>query len=176
MGAHQVEKIRNVALVGHSGAGKTTLAEALLLKAGLTTRLGSVDDGSSMLDYDDESKERKHSVDSSLFYFEHEGHLLNFLDTPGMPDYAGPAIAGLAGVETAAVVISAAGGIGVNTRRMFNLAKSYGLGRLIVITRIDAENVNLPDLLSGIRESFGPECRPINLPANSGKAVVDCLA
>jgi elongation factor G len=176
MGTFEVDNIRNVAFVGHSGAGKTTLGEALLLKAGLTTRLGSVDDGSSLLDYEDESKERKQSVDSTLFHFEHQGKLLNFIDTPGMPDYCGQAISALMGVETAAVVISAAAGIGVNTRRMFNLAKTYGLARVIVITRLDAENINLPDVLSGIKESFGNECRPINLPTGGGKGVVDCLA
>ncbi|MEW6197334.1 MAG: elongation factor G [Planctomycetota bacterium] len=176
MGAHEIEKIRNIALVGHSGAGKTTLGEALLHKVGLTTRLGSVDDGTSVLDFDDEARERKHTVDSSLLYVEHEGHLLNLIDTPGMPDYCGQAIAALVGVETAAVVISAAAGIGVNTRRMFRLAGEYGLARMIVITRIDADNVNLDDVLNSIRETFGTRCHPINLPTGGGKAVVDCLA
>ncbi|MBK9119905.1 MAG: elongation factor G [Phycisphaerales bacterium] len=175
MGAFAVEKIRNVAFVGHAGAGKTTLGEALLFKAGLTTRLGSVDDGSSLLDYDDESKERKHSVDSSLLHLEHHGHLLNLIDAPGMPDYAGPAFSALAAVDTAAVVISATSGIGVNTRRMFQQAKSFGLARMIVVTRIDGENVDLVELLKGITETFGPECHPINLPSGGGKAVIDVL-
>jgi len=171
-----IETIRNVAFVGHSAAGKTTLGEAILLKAGKSTRLGSVDDGTSVLDYDEEAKERKHSVDSTFFHIEHTGHLLNFLDTPGMPDYCGPAIAALAGVEAAAVVISASAGIGVNTRRMFNTARDFGLARLIVVSRIDAENINLADLMNGIHETFGNECHPINLPTGGGKAVVDCLA
>jgi elongation factor G len=172
----EIDKVRNVAFVGHSGAGKTTLGEALLHRAGLTTRLGSVDDGTSMLDYDEEAKERRQTVDSSLFYFEHEGHLLNFIDTPGMPDYCGPAIAANAAVETAVVVISAAAGIGVNTRRMFNVAKSYGLARMIVVSRLDAENANVSDVFRGIRETFGHECHPINLPTGGGKGVIDCLA
>jgi elongation factor G len=152
--AFQIGSIRNIALVGHSGAGKTTLGEAMLYKHGLTTRLGSVEDGSSVLDYDDEAKERKHTVDSSLCYLEHDGHLLNILDTPGMPDYCGTAIAALAAVETAVVVISAAAGIGVNTRRLFNIARDYGLARMIVISRIDAENVNLDDILTAVREKL----------------------
>ena len=94
-----------------------------------------------MLDHDEESRERKHSVDSSIFHVEHDGKLLNFVDTPGMPDYVGPALASLAAADTALVVVSAAGGIGVNTRRMFNAARNYGLARMIVISRIDAENV-----------------------------------
>jgi len=174
--AFQIGSIRNIALVGHSGAGKTTLGEAMLYKHGLTTRLGSVEDGSSVLDYDDEAKERKHTVDSSLCYLEHDGHLLNIIDTPGMPDYCGTAIAALAAVETAVVVISAAAGIGVNTRRMFNIARDYGLARMIVISRIDAENVNLDDILTAVRETLGPQCHPINLPTGGGKAVIDCLA
>lgn len=175
MGAYQPDQIRNVALVGHSGAGKTTLGEAILHKAGLTTRLGSVDDGTTVLDYDDESKDRRHTVDSALCHLQHEGHLLNFIDTPGMPDYCGQAIAAIAAVETAAVVVSAAAGIGVNTRRMFNIAKNHGLGRMIIVTRLDAENANLPDVLAAIRETFGHECHPINLPTNGGKGVIDVL-
>jgi len=175
MAVYDVDRIRNLALVGHSGAGKTTLGEALLFKAGVTNRLGSVTDGSSMLDYDEEAKERKQSVDSSVFYIDHDAHLLNLVDTPGTPDYCGPAIAALGGVETALLVVSAGGGIGVNTRRMFKLASDYGLARMIVITRIDAENANLEDVFNSLRETFGTACHPINLPADGGARVVDVL-
>ena len=175
MGAHEINAIHNIALVGHAAAGKTTLGEAILLKAGVTNRLGSVDDGSSMLDYDEEAKERQQTIDSSLFYVEHNGHLLNMIDTPGVPDYCGQAIAALSGVETAAIVVSAAAGIGVNTRRMFGIAKDYGLARMIVITRLDAENIDLAEILNGVRETFGGECHPINLPSQGGKAVIDVL-
>ena len=175
MGAHQIDTIRNVAFFGHAAAGKTTLGEAILHKAGLTTRLGDVDDGTSMLDYDEESKERRHSVDSCLFHMDHDGHLLNFVVTPGMPDYCGTAIAAVAAIETAVVVVSAAAGIGVNTRRMFNIAKDFGLARMIVISRIDAENIQLGDVLDSVRETFGHQCHPLNLPTGGGKAVIDCL-
>jgi elongation factor G len=173
MGAPSIDKIRNIALVGHAAAGKTTLGEALLHKGGVINRMGNVDDGSSTLDWDEESKERQHSTDSNLFYLEHNGHLLNFIDTPGMPDYAGMALAALAGVESAAVVVSAASGIGVNTRRMFNAARDFGLARMIIVTRIDAENVQLGDLMDAITETFGKECHPINLPSGGGKSLVD---
>ncbi len=176
MAAHKVEDIRNVAIVGHAGAGKTTLGEAILLKAGVTNRLGSVDDGSSVLDYDDEAKERGHSLDSSVFHVKHGDKLLNFIDTPGMPDYCGPALASLIGVETALIAISAAAGIGTNTRRMFQAAGQFGLARMIVITRIDAENANLEELYSAIHETFGHSCRAINLPAGGGKSTIDVLA
>ena len=175
MGVHQVGDIRNVALVGHSAAGKTLLGEAILYKAGLTNRLGSVEDGSSILDYDDEAKERHHSVESSAFCVEHNGKLINIIDTPGMPDYCGTAIAALAAVETAVVVVSASAGIGVNTRRMFNAAADYGLARMVVISRIDAEAANLDEVFNGVRETFGNACHPINLPAESGKRVINVL-
>jgi len=171
-----VGDFRNIALVGHAGAGKTTLAEALLFRAGVTSRLGSVTDGTSMLDYDEESKERKQSVESSVFHIEHAGKKLNVIDTPGMPDYAGQSIAALAGVETALIVVAANAGIGVNTRRMANLARDYGLARMIAVTRIDADQVDLEALLEALRENFGAGVHPINLPADGGKRVIDVLA
>ncbi len=176
MAAREVDAIRNVAFVGHSGAGMTSLCEAILHKAGVTNRLGSVDDGTSMLDYDEESKERKQSLDSTFFHVEHKGTLINAFDTPGTPDYCGTAIAALAGVETAVVVVSAAAGVSVNTRRMFNIAKDYGLARMVVINRIDADNANLEDIITSVRETFGNACHPINLPAEGGKKVIDVLA
>lgn len=175
MAAMEVGEIRNVAFVGHSAAGKTSLGEAILHKAGVTNRLGSVEDGTSILDNDEESKERKQSVDSGVFFIKHHGKLLNVFDTPGTPDYCGTAIAALAGVETAVVVVSASAGIGVNTRRMFGLAEDFGLARMIVINRIDADNVNLDDIINGIRESFGARCLPIYLPADGGKRLINVL-
>ncbi len=176
MHAKTVGDIRNLAFVGHSAAGKTTLCEALLFKAGASTRLGNVDDGSSMLDYDDESKDRKHSTDSTTLYIEHHGKLLNLLDTPGMPDYCGPALSALAGVDTAVVVVSAAAGIGVNTRKMFNAARDAGLAVMVVITRIDSDNVDLESTYNAVRELLGPACHAINLPADGGSRVIDVLA
>ncbi len=173
MATQFVGDIRNLALVGHSGSGKTLLGEALLFHTGVTKRLGSPDDGSSLLDYDDESKERKASTDSSVFFIDHSGHRLNLIDTPGAPDFCGTAISALAGVEAAVVVISASSGIGVNTRRMFNIAKDYGLARMIVVTKIDAENVDLAELYNNIRETFGHDCHPVNLPAGGGAKVIN---
>ena len=175
MGVRAIADFRNVALVGHAAAGKTTLGEAILFKAGVTTRLGQIDDGTSMLDYEDESKERKHSVEATPFWVEHQGKLLNFFDTPGMPDYGGLSIAPLAAVDCAAVVISAVNGIGVNTRRMYQAAKDYGLPRMIIITRIDADQGDLPALVNTVRETFGAECHPINIPSSDGKRIINLL-
>ncbi|MCA9243724.1 MAG: elongation factor G [Phycisphaerales bacterium] len=166
---------RNVALVGHAHAGKTTLGEAILLKAGVTTRLGSVDDGTSVLDNNDESKERKTSVESSAFFVEHAGKVINVIDTPGAPDFTGQTLAALAGVGTAVVVVSAAAGIGVNTRRVFNAARKNGLAQIVAITRIDAGGDAVREALEAVQETFGSECLPINLPADGGKRVIDVL-
>lgn len=175
MPARSVANIRNIALVGHSAAGKTSLGEALLHKAGVTSRLGSVDEGTSVLDRDDESKERRQSTAASAFYVQHGDTLINVLDTPGAFDYSGMALAALSAADTAILVISAASGIGVNTRRMFAAAGEMGLARMIVVTRIDAESADLPELLTAIRDTFGHECLPINLPTGGGKGVVDLL-
>lgn len=108
MSKYKVDDIRNIALVGHGAAGKTTLADTLLHKAGAVDRRGSVDDGTSVSDYDDEEKKRHISIDTSLLHAEHKGKQLHLLDTPGYPDFVGGALEALSAVETAVVVISAA--------------------------------------------------------------------
>ena len=175
MTAITTENIRNVALIGHTGSGKTSLAEAMLHKAGATTRLGSVNDGTSVLDFTDEEKEKRSSYYSATCYLTHVGTHLNIIDTPGSGDFCGQALAGLIPVETALVVISAADGIGVNTRRMLQRAREFGLATMIVVSRIDADTARLAELVGQIQESFGSDCVPVNLPANNAQAVVDCL-
>ncbi|RMF73886.1 MAG: elongation factor G [Planctomycetota bacterium] len=167
---------RNIALVGHSGAGKTSLAEAMLFKTGVTTRLCKVDDGTSTLDFDEESRERKHSLDSSVTWFDHAGKRFNVVDTPGIPDFCGPAIAALAAVETAVIVVSATAGVGVMTRRMFKNAGDYGLARVVVVNRIGADGAALGEVLESIRETFGRECYPVNLPAEGATKVIDVMS
>jgi len=167
--------IRNIALVGHGGSGKTTLGDAILHLTGVTSRQGSVADKSSYLDYTDEEKSRGCSIDSAVMHVAVEKKEINIIVTPGAPDFIGPAIAALAGVETAVCVISAVAGIEVNTRRMMEKAREFGLGRMIVINKIDAENANSEELVGQIQESFGKACQPFNLPAGGGKSVVDCF-
>jgi elongation factor G len=175
MAIADVDRYRNIALVGHGGSGKTSLAEALLFKAGATNRLGSVHDKSSILDYTEEEKEKQSSIDSALGYLSHNGLHVNIVDTPGTPAFCGPAIAAFAAVECAVVVISATAGIQVNTRKMIERAREYGLGVWIVINHIDAANIDLPGLVSQIQEIFGRQCVPLNLPASGGKSVIDCF-
>lgn len=168
MTKHQVADIRNVAFVGHGAVGKTTLCDLLLFKSGAVSRAGSVDDGSSVLDTDEDAKHHKHSLTSTLIHFAHAGKHLNVLDTPGYPDFIGQVIGAFRAVETVVVTISAASGIEVNTRRTFNLAGEAELGRMIVVNKCDLENINFDRLLTSIRDTFGGACVPMNVPVGLG--------
>jgi elongation factor G len=175
MAKYSTENIHTVALVGHGGAGKTMLAEALLWKAGVIGTMGSTERGTTISDFDPLEKSYGHSLNASLVNFPYKGIHVHLVDTPGMPDFAGQSIASLAGVELAIIVINAQTGIELNTTRMMRAAGKRGLDRMIVINKIDAENIDLPGLLARIREVFGKECLPINLPAHGRKDVVDCF-
>jgi len=167
--------IRNIVLLGHGGSGKTSLVEAMLHTSGATNRLGSVDDKTSICDYYDEEKEHQHSIQSAVVHVEHSGKLINIIDTPGYPDFIGPAIKAVPAAETAVIVISAAAGIETNTRKLFETATGANKPRLIVVNKIDAENTDLAALVKSIRETFGPQCRYANLPAADKESVVDCV-
>ena len=167
--------IRNIVLLGHGGSGKTSLAEAMLHTTGATNRLGSVDDKTSICDYYDEEKEHQHSIQSAIVHAEHAGKLINIIDTPGYPDFIGPAIKAIPATETAVVVISAAAGIETNTRKMFELAAQANMPRLIIINKMDAENVAFPELIKSIQETFGSQCRCANLPGADKASIIDCI-
>ncbi|HWL91920.1 MAG TPA: elongation factor G [Phycisphaerae bacterium] len=176
MPAYTTQDIRNIALVGHAAAGKTSLCEAFLHSTGATTRLGSVAAKSSHLDTDDEEREGAHSIDSHVMHVSVHKKEINVIDTPGSPDFIGPAVAALGAVETALTVVNAAAGIQVNTRRLRDYAKNFGLARVIVVNHIDAENADLGALLGLLRKSFGDVLTPVNLPTGGGKAVIDCIS
>ncbi len=168
MAKHKIEDIRNVALVGHGASGKTTLADLMLFKAGVATRAGSVDDGTSLLDTDEDEKEHKYTISSAVAHFEHNGKRINLIDTPGYPEFIGQVIGALRAVETAVVVINAGAGIEVNTRRTFNRAGDAGVGRMVLINKLDQENVDFGNLLGQIQETFGSACVPLNVPVGAG--------
>jgi len=167
--------IRNIVLLGHGGSGKTSLAEAILHKTGATNRLGSVDDKTSTCDFYDEEKEHQHSIQSATVHAEHAGKLINIIDTPGYPDFVGPSIKAISVAETAVLVISAAAGIETNTRKMAELASRLEMPRIIVINKMDAENVIFSELMKNIQETFGQQCRCANLPAADKASVIDCI-
>ncbi|HOM60402.1 MAG TPA: elongation factor G [Anaerohalosphaeraceae bacterium] len=170
-----VQDFRNVVFLGHGGAGKTSLTEAILHKAGAINRLGSVEEKNTVSDSDDEEKNRGHSIYSSLMYLNHAGKTINIIDTPGYPDFIGAALMPIPAADTAVIVISASAGIEINTRKLFSAATAAGKARIIVVNKIDAENADLKELLGQIQESFGSQCRPANLPSSDKNSVIDCL-
>ena len=174
MPKYTTSDIRNLAIVGSAGAGKTSLVELMLNKAGVIGRVGRVEDGNTVCDYDDLEKEFKQSFDSAIVNFDHAGAHINIIDTPGAGDFVGKAISSLPAVETALIVIDASSGIDTMVRRMMKIAESRGLPRLIVINKVEHAD-DLPALLDTLNETFGNICKPINLPTDGGKAVIDCL-
>ena len=167
--------IRNIVLLGHGGSGKTSLVEAMLHKTGTTNRLGSVDDKTSICDYYDEEKEHQHSILSAIVNIQHDGKLINIIDTPGYPDFIGPSIKSIPAAETAIIVISAAAGIETNTRKMVDLVSKADMPRLIVINKMDAENVSIQELIKNIQDTFGSQCRCANLPGADKASIIDCI-
>ena len=167
--------IRAVALVGHGGAGKTTLAEALLQHAGAIPAAGSVEKGNTVCDFDAQEKTAGHSLQSALANFAWEDIHVHLVDTPGYPDFAGQAMAALAGVDTAVIVINAQTGVELMTERMMRAAAARGLARMIVINKIDAENLDLAGLMADIRDRFGAACKFLDLPSPDHGKVVEVL-
>ena len=162
------ENIRNIALCGHGGSGKTTLADLLLNVTGMVKRPASVDDGTSICDFDEEEKYHKYSVESSVIHFDHAGRRFNIVDCPGYPDFIGSTIGAFGAVDTAAIVVNAQSGIEVNTRRVFAEAKKAGLGRIVIINKMDADNIEFDTLIESLKEVFGPEVALFNVPIGHG--------
>jgi len=169
---HKSEDIRNVAFVGHGGCGKTTLLEQVFFKAGVSSRVGSVEDGTTQLSFDEEEKERGFTIDMALGRCAWKGCHFHLVDTPGYPDFFGAVLSGLRAVETAVIVISAPSGIELNTRRTWEAAGGDHSfpprARLIVISKMDGENIDFDGLLARIREVFGTCCVPYTLPIGAG--------
>jgi len=172
---YTTEQLRTIALVGHTAAGKTTLTEQLLHRTGTIASPGSIERGTTVSDFDPLEKQYQHSLNTSLLHFSHLDTHIHLIDTPGYPNFMGPAISALDAVETVVVVINAQNGIELTTHRMMSIAQKRHLCRMIVVNKIDADNVDLPALLATIQETFGKECLPINLPANGGTTVTDCF-
>ena len=166
---------RSIAVIGHGAAGKTTLVEALLHAAGAISSKGSIDKGSTVCDFDPLEKEAGHSLASALAHCRGADGPLYFIDTPGYPDFAGQALAALAAVDTALLVINAQTGIELMSERMMRWADERKLCRMIVVNKIDADNLDLAALVAEIRERFGKACLLLDLPAHGASDVVEVL-
>lgn len=167
------ESIRVMCLCGHSGSGKTTLCERLLLDAGVITRMGDVEHGTTFSDYTPEERQHKHSLQPSFLHFDHEGHHVCVIDTPGMADFIGHTIACFPAVESVVVVIDATKGVESETRRLMRIATERNLPRVILVNKIDSPEVDLGRLTERLRSTFGKVCLPINMPTPDCSDVVD---
>ncbi|MEM7754126.1 MAG: elongation factor G [Planctomycetota bacterium] len=164
--------IRNILLTGHSGAGKTTLCERLLFAAGEITRMGTTEEGNTVSDWRDSEKHHTHSLYTTVMHFDHEDHTVNLVDAPGTPDFIGHAIAAFPAVETVCVVVDAHRGIEPVTRRMMAVAKQRNLPRMIIVNKIDEDITDLEALTQQLKDTFGPECLPVNLPTPDRAGII----
>ncbi|MEW6358854.1 MAG: elongation factor G [Planctomycetota bacterium] len=169
MAKYQTADIRNITLVGHAGTGKTTLADIMLHKAGVTPKPGRPSEGSSLFDFLPEEQE-KGSISSAIAHCRWNEKEINIIDSAGRLDFIGTVVSSLAAVETAVIVISATAGIEVNTRRVWDRAQNAGVARLIVVNKMDGENIDLPTLLAEIQGQLGKQCVPLTLPVGIGAA------
>jgi elongation factor G len=179
MKVYDAPSIRNVALVGHSGAGKTQLISALLFDAGAVNRFGRVDDGTTVTDYDDEEIARKHTLACSIAYVEWNRHKINFIDTPGMANFLSDARAALRVSDAALVVVDAVAGVEVSTEKVWTAAEELDLPRIVVLNRLDRERASLERSLESLRAVFGRAIVPLQLPIGEEKSfrgVVDLVA
>jgi elongation factor G len=162
-------QIRNIALVGHGSSGKTSLTAALLFDAGAVSRLTKVEKGNTVTDYEPEEIDRKISISSAVCFLEWKDHKVNLVDTPGYSNFLWDTKASLRAVDSAAVVVDAVAGVEVGTEKVWEMLEDYGLPRLFVINKLDRENANFKRTLDIIRESFGREAVPVQLPIGEEK-------
>lgn len=178
MGAPSTDKVRNVVLLGHGDAGKTSLAEAMLFMAGQTKRLGSVVDGHSNLDYEAEEVKRKITLNLALAPIEHNGVKINMIDTPGYADFIGDAVAGIEAAEMALFVVDAVAGPQVQTRKLWKLATDMGIAKAVFINRIDKEHADFDAAMAALDAAFGHRVGAVQIPLGAEadfRGVIDII-
>ncbi len=170
MPTYTTDKLRNVVLLSHGGAGKTILAEAMLSSAGLTTRFGRVEDGTTVSDFEPEEIRRQSSAQMSILACPWRDHKINILDTPGYADFRGEVISGARVADAAIIVVSCGAGVEVGTTQMWRLAEERRLPRIIYISKMDRENADFERVMDNITERFGRECVPLQVPIGAESA------
>ncbi len=161
------DRIRNVALIGHRGSGKTSLHEALLFEAGAVNRLGTVGDGSTTSDYEPDEHEREMSIGASVASFEYDGRKINLIDTPGEPSFVADAAAALHVADAAVVVVNGVMGVEVHTERLWERAQREGLARLVFVNMLDRERADFVRSLESLKDAFGPHVVATEIPIGS---------
>ena len=167
-----MKPIKNITLAGHNGSGKTSLAEALMFKAGASDRHGKVADGTTISDFDPEEIKRKISINTSICSFEHDGNKINLIDTPGLFDFAGEMVQGISAADTVMITVSAKSGVKVGTKKAYREAEKLKKSRMFVITKIDDENANFYNVLTDLKTVFGPTVCPVLVPVIENEQIV----
>ncbi len=178
MKKYSIEAIRNVALVGHGGTGKSSLAEAMLYSTGAISRLGRVDDGTSASDFDPDEVGRKMSINASVLPCEWKDSKINFVDTPGYPDFVGDVIGSMRAVEAALILVDGSGQVEVGTETGWDLATEAGITKMFFVNKLEKENTDFYRALEALRSKFGTSVAPLQLPIGSEDkfvGVVDLL-
>ncbi len=168
MDVYKTDKIRNVVMLGHGGAGKTSIVEAMALLSGITTRLGKVTDGNTVSDFDKEEIKRKFSISTSLVPIEWNKNKINVLDAPGFFDFVGEAEEACSAADAAVIVISAKAGLQVGVQRAWNLCEKFGLPRMFFITGMDQDDVDYDGLIDDLKAAFGTKVVPLAYPVKEG--------
>src|ERR671918_531381 len=178
MGHKAADRIRNVALIGHRGSGKTSLAEAILFEAGVVNRMGRVEDGSTVSDFEPDEQAREMSIGAGLASFDHDGRKINLIDTPGDPSFIADTIAALRVVDAAVVVVNAVMGVEVHTERLWQRADREGLARLVFVNMLDRERADFFRALESLQSAFGNHVVATEIPIGSEhevRGVIDLI-
>ncbi|HQK87031.1 MAG TPA: GTP-binding protein, partial [Acidobacteriota bacterium] len=179
MKVFDTDRIRNLVFIGHGGCGKTSLVSGILFHTGMTTRLGKVDEGNTVTDFDEDEIARKVSIRSALAYCEHDKHKINLLDTPGYMAFVQSAREAVRVADTGVVVVDAIAGVEVQTEKVWSFADEFALPRVIVINKMDRENADFERALANVHEAFGRSAVPVQIPIGQAKdfrGIVDLIA
>lgn len=178
MAGYSTKDIRNIALISHAGSGKTTLSEALLYDAKVSSRFGKVEDGTTISDYNDDEKERKVSINASVLTFDYQGKHITIIDTPGYADFIGEALSCLTAVDSAIVLVDACEGVEVGTEKVWGIASEHNVSRVVFINKMNKENIDFNKTFNNIKNRLGKDCVLVTMPVGSGsdlKGVVNLM-